>query len=301
MSVIIILLVVVILAAVGFAFFWKKTGKDCTLMPLTNTDCSGNKQTLSVDVSSNKVRGGKSCPDVLASEYPQYKFVKTGDNTYTSEIECNNFDVSGSFVSSCVGDKARTQYNIVEPSEYGKGCEDLDLSSIQGAVYDASYNIIYVPNNACEPVVGQSLLRYGFASTVSKQGTDVSNNLIKFYFNDEAGSNKEGKLAGFDIQPNIAISRDASANLLASFSDISNGTYIYTTDANGDNPMYFTKGGVISGVMNIVTPTYKLKVTFDKELTSSVGEVTMSLQLYNISDNTAVGEKIDYLFTIQAI
>jgi hypothetical protein len=202
---------------------------DCVLSSISNTDCTENKQTLTLNITTSAGVVGKSCDSIIASTYPKYsyKFKKQGTSYIAADVDCSNCDISsGSVNSVCVGNRGLSTWDIVSNvnSGYGTSCSDVAAKIINpDAKYDASKNIVYYYNtNSCiVNYSGNNYYRYGFDSN-NKKAIGVPNAIPTMYFYFDSQDPLTSRLIGLEINKYLVISINPDTLL----KDIGDGTLI---------------------------------------------------------------------------
>jgi len=270
------------------------TCSDCVLKDISYNDCSGNKQRLRLDVSSNAV-DGQTCLALAKQKY-NYDFLPDASGYYL-DIECKNCDISTGSVreGSCLGSGsyARKEYMINSlNSTYGMDCRRKAIKDISaGSAYDASYNLVYYLVN-CDITttpINSPYLRYGYGSTNTNTKTSTDGN-FKFYF--DANSN----LIGFDVKSSVGIGTIAGTS--KTFGDISS-SYITVGPSPGN---YYTKNMIMSLPINIFGPNSLIKIeAFATGSTNSLTTITYPTTGLDLKITTTVGNTTSTPVDIKSI
>jgi len=252
------------------------TCSDCVFKDISATDCSGNRQRLRLDVSSDAV-DGNDCYTISKFKY-NYDFKKDASGGYYyADISCSNrCDISegSKRTGSCLGAywRSRTEYEAtdISRSTYGLTCTNLARKYINPkSWFDDTNNIVYYISN-CDVSsyeLQPTYLRYGYGSANSKfatylTNTSVSLKLFKFYFN---GTSSTSNLIGFDVMNSLDIGAFGTPIGVKTFQDISSsGRYITV----GADAKYYTNNMVMTFPINIYSKDYIIKIEVEQNGTA---------------------------------
>ena len=286
MQLALIIFLVVILVVVLLAVFWKTTGKDCTLKSAVADKCDGKSQRIHYDISSNRVRGGKSCENVLRTIHPNISNIKSDSNSYEGDISCNNCSIpedANFTIGPCKGNgtSARKEYEFKPASMYGE-CK------VSGKTYDASNNILYEITNCTTNVTGTNL-RFGYATNIVRNYnfTNLDNSPITstYYYNDD------GDIRGFEVNPDTIICKKVNGDIIK-FNVMAPADYILTLDDKGNKVYYHGRDMTLNrdGII-IVNSAYTLIIKII-DFVKGAATAQVSLELRDTKKDALIGSSV---------